>query len=451
MSRRDLVGPRLTIALPARLEPFRRTLGATGGLVSASVVTSGTGFIFWWIAARQYPAEAVGLAGAAVSAMLLLSQISVLGLGTALAGILHREDRAASLIATAMLASGLAGILLGVAFGLSAPLFSDELQPIAATPLALIIFVAGVGITALSAVLDQVLVSVSRSLLQLARNAIFGFGRLPLLLVAAALVVQDGMAIYAAWLIATAVSLVVIISIVHDPELPGGLRPLMWIRLREMASDALAHHVVNLSRSASVWILPLLVTVTLSREANAGFYVAFLMSNLLLLVGKEATFTLYIAGARTPETFWQQLRFTLGLSGLAALVGTLALTVAGRPLLSVFGELYASTAYPTVAILALSAFPVFIKDHWVAVHRVRGSVPKAAVVGVATLIMELAAATLGAMWAGLEGFAIARLAALIIQAAFMSPMLLKTMARPAGGIGAAAAGPDRPQGLSGDE
>jgi O-antigen/teichoic acid export membrane protein len=440
MSRRDLFGPRLTVSLPARLAPFRWTMGATGGLVTASVLTSATGFVFWWIAARQYPPAAVGLAGAAVSAMLLLSQISVFGLGTALAGVLHREPRAASLAATAMMATGLVGLLLGLTFGVLAPLVSSELRPIIVTPLALAIFVAGVGVTALTAVLDQVLVSMSRQLLQLARNVIFGFGRLPILVLAAALIARDGMAIYSAWFLGTVVSLGVIVALVHNGRLTGGVRPLVWSRLREMASDALAHHVVNLSRSASVWLLPLLVTVTLSREANAGFYVAFLMSNLILLVGKEATFTLYIAGARAPEGLWRQVRFTIGLTAGTAILGTLALTVAGRPLLSVFGESYAASAYPTVAILALSALPVLVKDHWIAIHRIRGSVSKAAVVGVVTMIMEFAAAALGAVWAGLEGFAIARLAALLLQAAFMAPMLVGSMARPAEAASAASVG-----------
>lgn len=430
MSRRDLVGPRLTIPIPARLAPFRRTAGATGGLILASVLTSATGFVFWWIAARQYPAEAVGLAGAVVSAMLLLSQIAMLGLGTVLVGVLHRERRAASLAVTAMLASGLAGVLLGVTFGMFAPLLSSELRPLSSTLVVLVIFTVGVGVTALTSVLDQVLLSVQRNLLQLARNAVFGFARLPVLALAAMLLARDGMAIYTAWLIGTVLSLGVLFTLVGNARLTD-VRPLMWNRLRDMAADAFAHHVVNLSRSASVWLLPLLVTVTLSREANAAFYIAFLISNLILLVGQQATFTLYLVGVRAPDTFWHQLRFTLGLSAGAALLGTLALAFAGRPLLGVFGESYAAAAYPTVAILAVSAFPALVKDHWIAVHRIQGSHSRAAVFGVATLLMELAAAVLGAAWAGLEGFAVARLVALLVQAAFMAPTLLRSMAPPA--------------------
>jgi O-antigen/teichoic acid export membrane protein len=444
MSRRDLAGPRLTFPLPARLAPFRWTIGATGGLVAASVITSATGFVFWWFAARQYPVADLGLAGAAVSAMLLLSQIAVLGFGTALAGVLHHERRAASLAVTAMTASGVAGVALGLAFGLLAPLLSADLEPIRATPLALAIFVIGVAVTAVVAVLDQVLIAVSRRLAQLTRNVVFGVGRLLLLAMAVVLLAPEGMAIYAAWLAGTVLSLIVILPLVLRSRPSGGVLPLMWSRLREMATDALTHHVVNLSRSASVWLLPVLVTITLSSEANAGFYVAFLMANLIVLVGKEATFTLYIVGARAPDTLWHQARFTFGLSAVATLIGTVAFTLLGRPLLALFGESYADSAYPTVAILALSALPVLVKDHWIAIHRVRGSVSTAAIVGVVTLVIELAAAAVGALWAGLIGFAVLRLVALVLEAAFMAPLLLRAMARPpsADPVAAAAAAGD---------
>jgi O-antigen/teichoic acid export membrane protein len=429
MSGRDLTGPRLKNRLPARLAPYRWTIGATGGLMVASLLTSATGFVFWWMAARLYSTDAVGLAGAAVSTMLLLSQIAMIGLGTALVGVLHREERPASLVATALLATGLAGLALGIGFALLAPLLAEELAPLSSSWFALGLFALGVALTVVSAVIDQVLVAVSRSLLQVARNTIFGFARLPLLALVAVLLAPEGMAIYLAWLVATAASLAVV-ALIRRTDLAGRIRPLMWYRLGEMASDAAAHHVVNLSRSATVWLLPLLVTITLGAEDTAGFYVALLFSNFILLVGKEATFTLYIVGARAPGTLWHQLRFTLGFSGGFALVGTVVLTLFGPLILSFFGPSYVESAYPTIAILALSSLPILAKDHWIAIHRVRGSVRKAAVVGIVTVVIELGAAVLGAVWGGLVGFATARLIALLIEAAFMTPMLIKAMRRP---------------------
>ncbi|HEV7200456.1 MAG TPA: hypothetical protein VGO32_06610 [Candidatus Limnocylindria bacterium] len=437
MSRPQVASRRMTLSLPAALAPFRWTIGATSGLFAATLLTSATGFVFWWIAAQGYSESAIGLAGAAVSAMLFLSQVAMLGYGTALAGILHREERPASLAVTATLAAGIAGLILGVGFAVLAPLLSSELQPLAA-PLAIVIFALGVCVAALTSVLDQVLVAVNQRLMQLIRNVIFGVGRLPVLLAIAAVVLwPDGMGIYVAWVVGLMLSLAVIVVLVHNAQLTGDIRPLMWGRLRAMAPDALAHHVVNLSRSGSVWLLPLLVTIVLSSEENAAFYIAFLVSNLILLLGKEATFTLYIVGARAPETLWRQIRFTLGFCALASVLGTIVLSVLGPRVLGVFGSSY-ETAYPVLLILSISALPVLVKDHWIAVHRVRGSVSKAAVVGVITLAMELAGAVVGALWGeqlgfALLGFAIGRLVALLVQAAFMLPMLISVMRPPAGG------------------
>lgn len=420
-------------AIRRRLAPFRRTIGTTGGLVVATAINSGTGFIFWWIAARMYPQAAVGLAGAAVSAMLLLSQMSVLGLGTTLAGVLHRERRAASLAVTAMLAAGIAGVTLGAVVGVIVPLLSEELAPIGSEPAVLALFAVGVGLTALSAVLDQVLVAVYRSSHQLLRNAVFSLSRLALLAIAASWIEPRGMVIYGAWVVGTGLSLAVVALLPHSRRRAAHVTPLQFQRLGSMAFGALAHHVLNLSRSASVWLLPVIVTVIVSREANAAFYIGLLLANFIALVGTSATFTLYVVGARSPGELWRQIRLTLGISGAAAIGGSLVLALVGEPLLRAFGPAYATTAYPTVAILALSTIPLVVKDHWIALQRLRGGVGRAAAIGVGTLAVELAAAGAGAMVAGLEGLAVARLGVLLVQAVVMAPPVLRSLGRPPAG------------------
>src|SRR5881275_3639940 len=62
-----------------------------GSLVGTTAVTSVLGFVYWWLAARQFPPEAVGFASAAISAMMLLATICILGLGTLLVGELPRQ------------------------------------------------------------------------------------------------------------------------------------------------------------------------------------------------------------------------------------------------------------------------------------------------------------------------------------------------------------------------
>ena len=43
-------------------------------LVGTTIVTSGLGFVYWWLAARQFRPEAVGLAVAAIAPMTLLAE-----------------------------------------------------------------------------------------------------------------------------------------------------------------------------------------------------------------------------------------------------------------------------------------------------------------------------------------------------------------------------------------
>jgi O-antigen/teichoic acid export membrane protein len=419
---------RFGFSLPAALAPFGRTLGTTAGLVVAIILNSGTGFVFWWMAARLFPREAVGLAGAAVSAMLLLSQIAVLGLGTQLAGVLHRERRKASLVATALVASALFGAVLGVGFGFAAPLLAPELSPLSASLITLLVFVAGVSLSALSSVLDNALVSVFMNVSQLARNAVFSFGRLGILLLAAAILAPTGMVIYGAWTAGIIVSLVALFVAMRRFNINGPLRPLMWVELAGMARNAFSHHVTDLSRSSSVWLLPLLVTVILSPAQNASFYVAMLIANFIAIVGKSATFTLYLVGAREPEELWRHMRLTLGIAIAVSVIGTLVLTVLGAPVLRSFGNEYAS-AYPAISLLALSCIPLAIKDHWIAIRRVQGTIGTAAIIGVALLLIELAASAAGAILGGLTGLALARLVVLALQSLYLAPLVYRGLFR----------------------
>ena len=217
---------------------------------------------------------------------------------------------------------------------------------------------------------DQVLVSLLRNWHQFVRNAIFSFGRLGILLLAAAVLAPIGMVIYGAWLLATAASLAVVAVMARRHHLLAESGPLQWRHLSTMAFSAMSHHVLNLSRSASIWLLPIIVTVAISREANAAFYVALLLANFIAIVGTSATFTLFVVSARSPDQLWRQIRFTLALSALAATIGTMALALLGPYLLGAFGASYASAAYPAVVVLAAATLPLVVKDHWIALQRI---------------------------------------------------------------------------------
>src|SRR3712207_3210155 len=93
------------------LNPNWTILANTGSLIGTTAVTSVLGFLYWWLAARLFPPEAVGLASAAISAMMLLGTMGMLGLGTVLIGELPRQrSEASQLITTSLLVAGLASL-----------------------------------------------------------------------------------------------------------------------------------------------------------------------------------------------------------------------------------------------------------------------------------------------------------------------------------------------------
>src|SRR5947209_6656395 len=130
-----------------------------GSIVGTTGVTGVLGFAYWWLAARLFPPEAVGLASAAVSAMMLLGMLCIVGLGTLLIGELPRQPgKEASLISSALILVGGIGGGVGILFAVVAAGISTDFQALRASVQDIALFAAGVALTAITLVLDQALI-----------------------------------------------------------------------------------------------------------------------------------------------------------------------------------------------------------------------------------------------------------------------------------------------------
>src|SRR5947209_17903044 len=114
--------PHLLKKAPQWLQVDSVILVNAGSLVGTTAVTSMLGFVYWWLAARQFPPEAVGFASAAISAMMLLGTVCILGLGTLLIRELPRRlGREVSLISAALIVVCALGGCIGILFAVIAP------------------------------------------------------------------------------------------------------------------------------------------------------------------------------------------------------------------------------------------------------------------------------------------------------------------------------------------
>ena len=416
-----------------------------GSLVGTTAVTSILGFAYWWVAARRFSLESVGIASALVPAMMLFGGLCVLGLGTLLITELPRNpEQAGELLNTALLVVAVAGMGVGAVFALVAPLVSPDFQILRTSIASVLLFAAGISLTAVTLVLDQAFIGLLRGGLQLGRNTFFAFTKLLLLAIVGFLLPHaDGITIYTTWTLGNALSLWVLFYWMFSlRKNKWSYRP-RWYILRKLSGAALQHHLLNLALQAPTLLLPLLVTTMLSVRANAWFYVAWMIAGFVFIVPSALTTVLHAMNAAQTTTLAQKARATMGIAFLVSLCVTLALTLATKQVLGLFGSSYANAAQ-CLQILLLASFPLIIKNHYISFCRIQDRITQAMLAMTPGGLLELGAAAFGAHVAGLTGLSIGWVAAISIESLFM----LRTVYRVVRGVEASSQTSNAYDGLS---
>ncbi len=408
-------------------EENRSLLSNAGSMVATAVVTSFLGAAFWWIATHYFTQDSVGLASAAISAMTLLGFMATVGLGTLLMGELPRLDSGhRSVINAALVITGSLGAGLGVAFVLIAPLASSNFDPLSQTWEAAVVFAIGVGLTALTFVLDQSLIGLLRGGLQLRRNIVFTVVKLVALIPVAAVVADAGSQwIYGTWTLGIAVSLVVLVRFFRDRD-GDSLRPDFGL-LKDMRVHAITHHAVNVALRTPELALPIVVVTFLSASANASFYIAYMITGFMFFVPLSLSTVLYAVGSGESERLASRFRLTVYVSLGFGVISNLVLLVLGTPLLEIFGASYASEASSTLHVLALDIFPSTILTHYVALRRIERRLATALPVIWGGALLQVGGGVIGALLDGLVGVAIGWVAGATIEAMIMGPEVLRAL------------------------
>ena len=405
-------------------------LANAGSLVGSFAVTSLLGFPYWWLAARAFTPAEVGFAVTAVSTMALLGTFGMLGLGTLLTGELSRkQDDTESFIASGLVVCAAAGLVLGLGFALVAG--AVGLGELAADPAAILVFAIGVALTAVTLVIDQALVGLLRGMLQLRRNIVFSASKLVLLGVLAAVpTAVGGIGIYATWVAGLVLSMAWLALVTARR---GGLRQYrpQWAVVRQWRRPALEHHLLNLAVQGPTLAVPLVISATVSVTATAYFYAASLITGFFAYGAIALTYALYAIGVRDPDNLARPLKFTLRLSFAVISVASVILIAGGSLILRLFGPEYSANATSVLRILAVLLFGLVVKDHYIAINRIRGTVTSGAKVCLAGGALELGLAAIGGVHGGLTWFALGALVAVAVESAVMAPTLLRELRRPA--------------------
>jgi O-antigen/teichoic acid export membrane protein len=408
----------------------RALLDSAISLISTTGVNAVLGFAFWWVATNHFAKASVGLASAMVSAMNFLAFAALLGLNTLLmAKVNQMRDQRAALITTSLLFTGGLATLFGFVFGLLAPQTSGEFAPLATSPLGLVVFAVGIGLTAAGIVLDSVLVGMQLGNLQVIRNVVFSVVKLLAIFLMGQWDIGDsGPNIYAAWIAGLAVSFGAFALLIWRK----GMRPASDWRprfalLRDLRGEALQHHLLNMILQAVGLFLPVIVTALLSAEINAVFAVAWLLCGFVFTVPYMVSVSLYAVGSADRTGVGHKVWVSVRLSLFVSLAACALFWVAGDYIVAIFGSGYTNEAPWALRVLALGAFPIIIKDNYFALQRIEGQLRKTIVMAAIGTTLELSGAVLGGLTGGLQGLCLGWLIGISVEALLMSAPIVQVI------------------------
>jgi O-antigen/teichoic acid export membrane protein len=412
----------LPVRLNSLLQPNLVVLSNATATIAGFLVTSVLGFGFWWVAAKFFSPEAVGLGSTAVAVMSLVGLIGEFGLGTLLLEELPRQrGRAAPLIVAAVAVACCATAVLTVGYVVLTSGHISSLGSLTDSPLGASAFVLGAVLTCAALVLDSALLGLLRGGLQFWRNGIFAAAKLIFLVIAALLVTghPGELLIYISWTLGNLISFL---------WLARAARAKLRITarfdiLRSFGGKFLAHHLLNIVTTIPGLLLPVLVTTILSARAAGAFYAAWMLVSFAFLLPAAFTRVLFTVGIQEPGRLAERMRFTLRISiisGIGAAVGFGLLADLG---LRIFGANYAEIAASGLQVLGCAALSQGIKHHFIAVERLRGRTVPAAAYMSGGAALEIGLAALGAELGGLTGLCVGWVLGTYLEAIFMLPAI----------------------------
>ena len=350
-----------------RVSLFRNALY----LIMASALTGVAGLVFWLLAARFYDAEDVGLASAAISAMMLLALFATLGLDYALIRFLpSAEKHSNALVNSCLTISVLASIIIALIFIAGIGVWSPAFLFLRQHPVFLSAFVIFTTAGTLYRLLGRAFVARRTAGFNLVQASIFNLLRLALIMLLGSFFAVFG--IFAAWGLGWIVA-VTIGTLLFLPRVQPGYRPLpviKWELIGNMVRFSLANYVTALLWFAPIFVLPLMVVNLVGAEPSAYFYIAWSICIVLFTIPVSISFSLFAEGSHNDEGLGRNIRRSLIFSFLIVIPAMLLIVLIGDRLLLVFGPSYADNATNLLRLLALSIVPGSLNQIYFGVKRV---------------------------------------------------------------------------------
>jgi O-antigen/teichoic acid export membrane protein len=378
------------------------------GMISGRAASMALGFLFWLLAARLFPAEKDGLTAGVVSAMMLCTQLALLGIGSAFIAYFPRHQRTpAALVDTAVSIVVVSSLVAGALFLVTASFSFHELRVVGGSALYVVMFLSMCVFGTLNILLDQVSIAIGRGGQVLTRNVVFG-GVTVVLLLGLHTIAHDAssLALFSLWIGGGVAACALgaaqlwrsLAGYRYRPRFERGLRaPLVRV--------GLPNHLLTLTERAPGLILPILVTELLSPTQNAYWYAVWMMAWVVYIIPISMGMALFAEASHRPESLARAVRSGVGTSLLFGVVSAAFIALLAGPLLALLGARYAAAGATPLRILLIAFVPLTLVQVYFASCRATGKLTEAIVTGTVSGVVAVGAAAVAARSGGLAGMA----------------------------------------------
>jgi len=338
-------------------------------LILTTIMMAGTGFLFWFVAARSYTVSQVGIASAVVSSNSLIMLFSSLGLDISIIKYINEDIDFSDLINTCLTVALMTALLICIIFILGIGIWAPNLSVIKDNYIFLfsfIIFTSAGSIAGLQT--HGVFIGKRCSKYSFLQRLV-----MPSRLLFIILFLPFGaMGIFVAYGIAPFLSL--IIGFILTMRIIPGYRPKFKIDfdiLKDIFSYSFANYLAKIFEQLPRSLLPLLVIAQLGTEQNAYFYIAWQITWLLMSIPRFTSMSLLAEGSHERDELKNNLIKSLKFIAAALSPGIIILLIYGDVILRMFGDNYAQNSYITLTVLVIGSIPYAINSVSASVHRVK--------------------------------------------------------------------------------
>ncbi|MEA3253592.1 MAG: hypothetical protein U9Q17_01445 [Chloroflexota bacterium] len=385
-------------------------------LMLNTAVTSFFGFFFWMIIARFYSETEVGYGSAAISAINLITVLSMLGMSSSIIRFLSQSDRPRDLINSVLTMGGLISLIVAAIFVAGLDFWSPALSFIKQNVIFALAFLVTAMLSTLSPLLDSVFVARRRANLVLVRGTIFSLLKVPLPIVLAGFFHTFG--VVASWGVALGISLLICLFL-FLPRIESGYSPVPTLslsHLKVIRGYSGSSYLAGLLSVAPAMILPLMVVNILGTESNAYFYIAFMIANLLHAIPYSVSRSLFAEGSYLQKNIKENVMGCLKFIFLLLIPALIVLLVAGKWVLLAFGQGYATNALRLLWLFSLSSLPCGIISIYIALLRVQYRLKEMVLIRGFTAVAELGLSFLAMSVYGIIGIGYAWLGVEVVVA-----------------------------------